>query len=287
MNFTREPIIETIISPKEGYKLLLRNSKGAGGEEYYVDAVEVVCFGKAFFFRCQERPKPFLVPVGDYEVSEVKEARIALKNVSHEKNIKIGGGREASLRHPSRESSQAKESVEATIQAVEPQLAGEVTGEPILSGRIDKRRDRRRHRRRRGGEDQDWSGRRNEGQQEPQAAPMEPVEGGSEGVSEEIRETLPAFTSLIPPPLTLISQTLSRYKEKEVGPGPSLQENPQDEERMPSLEEKHSIDSGEDNAESTPLHRNSVPLSEQNQEDASFSSTFFTSLSRGNDSFFF
>ena len=91
MNFTREPIIETIISSKEGHKLLVRNSKGENFEEHYVDALEVVSFGRAFFFRSLERPKAFLVPVSDYEILEVKEARVALKNASHEKSIKIGG----------------------------------------------------------------------------------------------------------------------------------------------------------------------------------------------------
>ncbi len=89
MNFTREPIIETIISPREGCKLLVRSSKSGGpAEEYYVDAVEVVSFGRAFFFRSMERPKAFLVPASDYEVLEVKEARVALKNVSHERQHK-------------------------------------------------------------------------------------------------------------------------------------------------------------------------------------------------------
>ena len=90
MHFTREPTIETIISPREeGYKLLVRNTKGEKAEEYYVDAVEVVSFGRAFFFRSLEKPKAFLVPTGDYEILEVREARIALKNVSHERSIKI------------------------------------------------------------------------------------------------------------------------------------------------------------------------------------------------------
>ena len=64
MNFTREPIIETIISPKDGCKLLVRSSRGGEtAEEYYVDAIEVVSFGRAFFFRSMERPKPLLMNV--------------------------------------------------------------------------------------------------------------------------------------------------------------------------------------------------------------------------------
>jgi hypothetical protein len=128
VNFTREPIIETIISPKEGYKLLVRSSKGGGSEEYFVDAVEVVSFGRGFFFRSQERPKAFLVPVSDYEILEVKETRVALKNVSHERNIKIGGGREASLRHHHREPMHEKERESEPVSAEEEQS---VTAEEV------------------------------------------------------------------------------------------------------------------------------------------------------------
>ncbi len=87
----------------EGCKLLVRNSKGGGQEEYYVDSIEVVSFGRSFFFRSQERPKSFLVPVSDYEILEQKEARISLKNAAPERSIKIGGGREGPVRS-SRES---------------------------------------------------------------------------------------------------------------------------------------------------------------------------------------
>lgn len=93
MNFTREPIIETVITPKDGYKLTIRNSKGGSQEEYSVDAIEVVSFGQSMFFRSQERPKPFLLPVSDYEVMETKETRVVLKNAPLEGSIKIGGGK--------------------------------------------------------------------------------------------------------------------------------------------------------------------------------------------------
>ena len=100
MNFTREPIIETVIMPREGCKLLIRNSKGSAQEDYYVDAVEVVSFGHSFFFRSLERPRSFLVPVSDYEVLEMKETRLSLKNVAPERSIKIGGVPEGSVRPP-------------------------------------------------------------------------------------------------------------------------------------------------------------------------------------------
>ncbi len=62
MDFTREPIIETVITPKEGFKLAIRSSKNTSHEEYFVDAVEVVSFGTSLFFRCLERPKAFMSP---------------------------------------------------------------------------------------------------------------------------------------------------------------------------------------------------------------------------------
>lgn len=92
MNFTREPIILSVITPKEGSKLVVRNSHLEGQEDYFVDAVEVVSFEGAIFYRSLERPKSFVLPISCYEVLEVKETRMVLKSVEQEKAIKIGGG---------------------------------------------------------------------------------------------------------------------------------------------------------------------------------------------------
>jgi len=94
VNYTREPIIETVITPKEGCKLVIRNSKGVGQEEYFVEAIEIVNFGNAIFFRSTERPKSFLVPVSDYEVIELKETKMILKSTGMDKSIKIGSQEE-------------------------------------------------------------------------------------------------------------------------------------------------------------------------------------------------
>lgn len=110
MDFTRDPIIETIISPKDGYKLSVRNSRGPSQEEYLVNALEVVSFGSALFLRSLEKPKPFLLPIADYEIVEVKEARMVLKNVSLDKPIKIGESKEAKA------SSEDKEGVKAETE---------------------------------------------------------------------------------------------------------------------------------------------------------------------------
>lgn len=78
MNFTREPIILTIITPKDGYRLSVR-SCFRGSEEYIVDAVEMISFGNDTFYRSLERTKAFFVPTNSYEVVEVKESGPSLK----------------------------------------------------------------------------------------------------------------------------------------------------------------------------------------------------------------
>lgn len=108
MNFTREPIIETIITPRDGYKLILRANRG--DKEFSVDAAEVVNFGNALFFRSTERPKSFLLPVAEYEVVETRETRVVLKNASLDKSVKIAGGKEANSKEEKADDDTPKES---------------------------------------------------------------------------------------------------------------------------------------------------------------------------------
>lgn len=195
MNFTREPIIETVITPREGSKLVVRNSKGNGQEEYLVDAIEVVSFGQSLFFRSEERPKSFLVPIGDYEVIEMKETRMPLKNAPMERAIKIGGGKDMS-RHPTKESSS-----EETIPPIEQKKPPE---------NIDRapKRDGRRRRGRRGGHHEARSQEIIKDGAGLELAGEEPVSAPAEGVVKP-----PSFISkLFPPPSTLIKETIGRYK---------------------------------------------------------------------------
>ena len=130
MNFTRDPIIETVITPREGCKLVVRSSKGMGQEEYFVEAIEVVSFGQSIFYRSLERPKSFLVPVGDYEVVEVKETRMVLKNVSIDKSIKIGGGKtEEDKEQKKRRSSKNRKDKKAKAKEREKQQPAEKSKE--------------------------------------------------------------------------------------------------------------------------------------------------------------
>lgn len=210
MNFTREPIIETVITPREGCKLVVRSSKANGQEDYYVDAVEVVSFGHSFFFRSLERPKSFLVPVSDYEILELRETRMVLKNVSSDRSLKIGGGRDAPLR-PQREQQEERAPREPREEMAESQSSD--PSQPPQE-RMDRKRDRRR-RGRRGGRDRDQ-------RERPQMPPSDqPLEEGPElseespsPLSEEVKA--PSFISkLFPPPPTLIKETLGRYKPTE------------------------------------------------------------------------
>lgn len=206
MNFTREPIIETILSPKDGYKLCIKNSKVADSEELFVDVVEVVSFGHAFFFRGQERPKPFLVPVTDYEVFEVKETRVVLKNIAHDRNIKIGGGREAFVKPPKE---QPPERVEEEVKEGEDSKEGVSSPDVAVDGKSDRKRDRRRNRRRRLAEE------RRDGGDKDKVVSSAKTEGQEEAPVEEVKITSAMFAHLLPPPTVLISERLGKLKEQE------------------------------------------------------------------------
>ncbi len=214
MDFTREPVIETVITPKEGCKLVVRSSKSPTQEEYFVDAVEMISFGHSHFFRSLERPKAFLVPASDYEILEVREARMVLKNVGLDRSIKIGGGRDASFK-PHKEMDKPevmepevieKSSEEAAALAIE------------MQARLDKKRDRRgRYRRKRNreegsGKEEESSLAEGEGEKEKNSLTEHSLSS-----EEDILDILPSapslLSSILPPPINLISETMARYKD--------------------------------------------------------------------------
>ena len=247
MNFTREPIIETIITPKDGCKLVVRSSKSEGQEEYTVDAVEVVSFGQALFLRSTERPKSFLVPVGDYEVVEVKEARVVLKNASFERTIKIGGGKEAPIRREAVEKSQ--DDSDASDDHPEEHSGG---------NRFNRKRDgRRRHRSRRRPQDERDVAPRATEDSSPQENAL-PAEASAAKHKEEGHVN--HFTSLIPPPKTLISDSIKKYKDMqaEAAPEPSPEKLPEE---------------PKDEGDSSTISRNTVQ-----SEALQTTSTFFSNL---------
>lgn len=218
MDFTREPIIETVITPKEGCKLVVRSSKSGGQEEYFVDSLEVVSFGRTQFLRSTERPKAFLVPASDYEILEVREARMVLKNVGLDRSIKIAGGREG--HKPQKE---VIEKVEAPEDEAPAETAAETKTE---NNRLEKKRDRRRHYRRRRGRDD-----KEEGTEETASENAEPAEemakveaplsvGAEElDAANPVLPTPSVIPSLLPPPAMLISETIARYKDNDLFKG--------------------------------------------------------------------
>lgn len=173
MHFTREPIIETIITPRDGFRLQLRPSKGEG-EEFFVDMVEVITFGKASFYRSLDKPKSFVIPTGDYDLVEVREARMVIKSATVEK-VKIAGGK--------------KEEEE----------------------KFEKKGRTKRSRKKKGDKPEEVK-QQESGAPKPEALPQkqeprkEIVPPKAESVEPKERR------SLIPPPATLISESMARYK---------------------------------------------------------------------------
>lgn len=192
MNFTREPLIETIISAKDGHKLAIKSSKSLEGEEYLVDAVEVVSFGNTFFYRSQERAKAFFLPSSDYEIQEVKETRLVIKNPTIEKSVKIGGGKEA-----------GKAPKAAPLQDEAP-LAKEEE-----SAKVDLKREKKRYRKNRKSPDEVSAvsplPENKEGEKSPEKAAPAPVKVPQPGV----------FSHLLKPPERLISDSIEKYRRED------------------------------------------------------------------------
>jgi hypothetical protein len=220
VDFTREPIIETVITPKEGHKLVVRSSKSSGQEEYFADAVEIVAFGHALFFRSLEKPKAFLAPVTDYEIVEVREARVVLKNAGLDRSIKIGGGREVPYK-PSRESEKNEAITEETVEQEKDQIPTEASSEVRPEMRMDKKRDRRRHYRKRKGKDDETKEETSE--ETTVSSGREQIENPVQVDEEIVMPGAPLtpmqLSSLLAPPPTLISETINRYRQNELFKG--------------------------------------------------------------------
>jgi len=197
VEYTREPVVETIITPKEGNKLVIRSSKGESPEEYFLDSIEIVSFGNACFFRSLEKPRMFLLPVTDYEVLEVREARMMLKHTEGEEPIKVSRPKMVPIKKEAKVA-------EAEVTPVQ---------EGKKENRMEKKRDRRRHSRRRRTKEEE------EAQVSSEEKPLEIShaelpEPQILGMSERKAptETRGILSSLLPPPPTLISETIARYR---------------------------------------------------------------------------
>jgi hypothetical protein len=205
VDFTREPVIQSVITPRQGYRLVVRSSKSAGLEEHFVDAVEIVSFGSFSFFRSTERPKPFIVPVSDYEVLEVREPRIVLKTPA-----------QGSIKVSAAEKPRAKQEVEKA----ETQDETKGRGREKQEARTEKRRDRRRGTRRRRGQARDDNIQQvqddekalHEHEHEPFT---EFTDSELQAQREELLSTTPMLSSILPPPATLIRDNLERLRQHE------------------------------------------------------------------------
>lgn len=252
MDFTREPVIQTVITPREGFRLVVRSSKTQGLEEHFVDAVEIVCFGSATFFRSIERPKPFVVPATDYEVLEVREPRVMLKTPavasqkqgdrqrlkpevradSQKAEMKSAEPRVESKSESDKPKVTPKErekdkeksgDKEIALEKGEEEVSEEKASQQVATEtRPDRRRDRRRGFRRRRGRDevsgdtedsQDSSG-------DQVTTPAQERNGDFNAVDDDdvtLLTTAPMLSSILPPPTTLIRDDLERlrgtYKE--------------------------------------------------------------------------
>lgn len=299
MHFTREPILESIISARDGQKISVRRSSvqanEAASEEFIVDSVEVVSFGGNLFYRSLEKPKPFMLPATHYELVEVKETRIVLKAANLEKSIKIGGGKE-----------QPRAAKEAVVETIVDEIQQEIgVGDEApktenvqhsveMAPRGERKRDRRK--RRRGRDDRDWQDRnppqgsagaqsqdesspRQQEQQPRQQQEQQPRQQGGERrasshsasgdsvMTDSSGAVIPPmipFATLIPPPTTLISETLSRYKEVMFGEMNSANKaaktsSPKEEDTLIDIEEviyeEKKPEADENNGSDEPLTR--------------------------------
>ncbi|MEC8307253.1 MAG: hypothetical protein VXZ72_05365 [Chlamydiota bacterium] len=81
MEFTREPIIETVISASEGYLLHLKH----GSETYQVISLQIVSWGSLFFVRSLEQDHQFLMPLDEVAITEHKVSYAGLRLPANEK----------------------------------------------------------------------------------------------------------------------------------------------------------------------------------------------------------
>ena len=225
MDFTREPVIETIITPKEGFKLVVRNSKSIGQEEFFVDSIEIVSFGHALFYRCLEKPKQFLAPVTDYEVLEVRDTRVVLKHntKSQEKgSIKINSSKEKepsnkktkgqSAKNQPTKSQPAKKQDSSDQEEKEKEQEKEESKEETSSLNETKKRERKRIRKRRNPKEESQ-----EALEEKTVEDNADEQKDSQEESEAKKEISPPKlrATLLPPPPGLISDRVKELRSKE------------------------------------------------------------------------
>jgi hypothetical protein len=221
MDYTREPIIETIITPRDGSKLTIRNSKVKDAPDYTVDAVEVVSFGNSFFYRSMERPKSFLVPVSDYEVVESKETRVVLKNATIDKSIKIAGGR---VRKEPKEEPRKTRARRSTSKSRKPE---EKTAEPKKAEAKKAESKKAEPKKAESKKAETKKAEPKKTRSRSQAARKEQSAENKEGGT---RVSSSMFRSLFPPPSSLISENIAKEEQASQTAGQKTADDPVKEE---------------------------------------------------------
>ncbi|MCH9617010.1 MAG: hypothetical protein SP4CHLAM5_06350 [Chlamydiia bacterium] len=203
MNFTREPILETIIAAKEGFKLRLKSTKNDGAAEYLVDAVEVVSFGTTFFYRSGEPAHTFFVPAQDFEIVQVRQARLMLKTPV-DKAVKIAGGAEAGKKSSTEKTTDKKKkkaSKEAkSAKSSEKKEIAEVTSEKKAAPAAAEKKDAPAKKAHKGRTTRKT------------ASKDQKVKGDDEAAPKEIMQPS-MFSHLLRPPEALISDTIGQYQD--------------------------------------------------------------------------
>ncbi|MFZ4772444.1 MAG: hypothetical protein ACOYK9_00425 [Chlamydiia bacterium] len=228
MNFTREPIIESILSARDGYKLSIKSTKVTDAREILVDAVEIVSYGTNLFFRCQEKPKPFFFPVGDYEVAEVKETRFVLKNSALEKTVKISSAKEH-LHKSTKEQVDEEEIEEFAEESLEEMPNDSSVAEP---------RDEKKSKRNRRKRDRQKQQRFTPAEEAQEEVFPEEDQGGDTKDETIVSSPTSAPPKFITPPPALIISALSHRKSETVHQESVLPTSPLDMVEKP-LEEIH------------------------------------------------
>ncbi|EPP34671.1 hypothetical protein CP10139811_0869 [Chlamydia ibidis] len=203
MYFTRDPVIETVITSREGYKLSVRNTKHLSQDPFVVEAIEVISLGNTCFFRNCDHGKPFIVPAADYEVMEVRDTRINLKAVGLDRGVKIAGGREGLMRLTKVAPVEEKYEVSEELRGSEPSTSPVVKKEKKESRKSEKWKEKKKQGRRKN----------NKEIAEAAGASQEVIDTVTEEIWEESQanklEDDKKF-SLLPPPSKLISEVFSQ-----------------------------------------------------------------------------
>lgn len=92
MDFTRIPLLETILTAREGYVLHLHNC-WREEEHYTAAALQLVTIGGVLFYRAAEDPCLFLLPANAYRVTESKQPSLGLVYSKEQRRPRKGNTR--------------------------------------------------------------------------------------------------------------------------------------------------------------------------------------------------